>query len=318
MKKKQLMNTNLQYFARPVFDPDTTTMQDAKTGSIPKNISDAIITDAKHGSAIMKLAKAVPMTKPEEEFTYMTGIGAYWVDEAERIQTSKPSFVKAKMRAHKMAVIIPTTKENLKHSISNFFELMKPEILEAFHKQFDVATFSGVNSPFSWNILKSATDSSQLVGESTNKYDDFNKAMGMIEDHDMDANAIATIRSQKQVYRGTKDKNDMPIFNTPGAGAPDEVLGLPLAYTHKGAFGNNSIKELVGNWDQAYYGILDGVEYEILTEATLTTVEDQDGKPLNLAERDMVALKATFSPAFMIVKDEAFAAIKPAAEVPEA
>lgn len=318
MKKKQLMNMDLQYFARPTFDPDTTTMQDAKTGAIPRNISDSIITDAKNGSAIMKLAKAVPMTKPEEEFTYMTGVGAYWVDEAERIQTSKPSFVKAVMRAHKMAVIIPTTKENLKHSVTSFFELMKPEILEAFHKQLDVAAFSGVNSPFQWNVLKSATDSSQLVGESANKYDDFNKAMGFIEDHDLDANAIATIRSQKQKYRGTKDKNDMPIFNSPGGGAPDEVLGLPLAYTHKGAFGNDSIKELVADWNHAYYGVLDSVEYEILTEATLTTVVDQDGHPLNLAERDMVAIKATFSPAFMIVKDEAFAAIKPASEVPGA
>ncbi|HHP9241932.1 TPA: hypothetical protein ACSJYH_002819 [Listeria monocytogenes] len=60
------------------FNPDTTTMQSAKTGSIPINISEQIITGVKNGSAAMKLAKAVPMTKPEEEFTFMSGVGAFW------------------------------------------------------------------------------------------------------------------------------------------------------------------------------------------------------------------------------------------------
>ncbi len=309
MTKETTLKMNLQRFARPTFNPDTTTMQDAKTGSIPITISEEIITEGKNGSAIMKLAKAIPMDKPEQEFTFMTGVGAYWVDEAERIQTSKPSFVKAKMSAHKMAVIIPTTKENLKYSVTNFFELMKPEITEAFHKKFDHAAFSGVDSPFKWSVKKSATDAGQVLTETANKYDDISNAMGEIEQHDLDANAAATIKAQKRKYRGTKDENGLPIFNAGTANAPDTLVGLPLAYTHKGAFGDADITELVGNWDHARYGILSGIEYEILTEATLTTVTDEQGNPLSLAERDMAAIKATFSIGFMITKDEAFAAV---------
>lgn len=310
MKKNQLLKMELQTFGRPTFDPDTTTMQDAKTGSIPINISDSILTDVKNGSAAMKLAKAVPMTKPIEQFTYMTGVGAYWVDEAERIQTDKPTFVKAEMRSKKMAVIIPTTKENLNYSITNFFELMKPEIAEAFYKKFDQAVFTGVESPYAWNVLKSATDAGNVVPETKNKYDDINEAIAKLEAEDLDANGIATIKKQKVKYRSTKDNNGMPIFNSATSNGVDNILGLPIAYTPKTSFGKSKVAELVGDWNYAYYGILKGIEYEILTEATLTTVKDEAGNPLSLAERDMAAIKATFELGFMVVKDNAFAAIE--------
>ncbi|EPC5012291.1 phage major capsid protein [Listeria innocua] len=293
------------------FNPDTTTMQNAKTGSIPINISEKIVTGVKNGSAAMKLAKAVPMNKPEEEFTFMSGVGAFWVDEAERIQTSKPTFTKAKMRSKKMAVIIPTTKENLNYSVTNFFSLMQEEIAEAFYKKFDQAVFTGVESPYNWNIFKSATDAGNLVEETINKYDDLNEAIGLIEAEDLEPNGIATIRKQRVKYRSTKDGNGMPIFNTATSSGVDDVLGLPVAYTPKYTFGGKDISELVGDWNQAYYGILRGIEYDVLTEATLTTVKDEKGEPINLAERDMAALKATFELGFMVVKDEAFSVIQP-------
>lgn len=294
---------------RTTFDPNTTTMQDAKTGAIPINISENILTEVKNGSAAMKLAKQVPMTKPVEQFTYMTGVGAYWVDEAQRIETSKPTFVKAEMTSKKMGVIIPTTKENLRYSVTDFFSLMRAEIAEAFHKKFDQAVFTGVESPYKWDILKSATTANNLVPETKNKYDDLNLAIAKLEEEDLEANGIATIRKQRVKYRATKDENGMPIFNTATTNGVDDILGLPIAYTPKTSFGESKVGELVGDWNYAYYGILQNIEYEILTEATLTTVTDEEGNPLSLAERDMAAIKATFELGFMVVKDDAFAAV---------
>ena len=42
-----------------------------------------------------------------------------------------------------------------------------------------------------------------------------------------------------------------------------------------------------------------GINYEILTEATLQGTLDSDGKPLSLAEQDMVAIKATMRLGFL-------------------
>lgn len=297
--------------ARPTFNPANVTMQDAKTGSIPSHESEQILTDVKTGSAFMQLAKAVPMTKPIEKFTHMSGVGAYWVDEATRIQTSKPTWLPLTMTAHKMGVIIPTTKENLRYSVTNFFELMRPEIAEAFYKLFDVASFAGVNTPFAQNILAAATaaGAAHIVAETANKYDDINLAMAAIEAADLTPNGVAATNKQKTLYRATKDQNGMPIFNAPTEGEPARVVGLPVAFMPNAAFGSTTIAEIVADWNNAYYGILQGIEYEVLTEATLTTVVDEDGNPTSLAERDMVALKATMSVGMMLVKDDAFSVV---------
>jgi len=289
-------------------------MQDAKTGSIPRAQSEQVITEVKHGSAYMQLAKAIDISKPETAFTHMSGVGAYWVDEAQRIETSKPKWLKVVMRTKKMGVIIPTSKENLRYSVTDFFELMRPEITEAFAKKLDSAAIADIDNPFTWSILGSATTTGQLVAETANKYDDINAAMGYVEEADKDPNAVASLRKQKRLYRGTKDDNGHPIFNPATAGEPDSVLGLPIAYMHNMAFGTSDIAEIVGDWNNAYYGILQNIEYEILTEATLTTIEADDapGKPVSLAERDMVAIKATMEVGIMIVKDTAFAVVKKA------
>lgn len=293
------------------FNPDTTTMQDAMNGYIPTRLGTDIITDVKTGSAIMKLAKARVMTKPVEEFTFMSGVGAYWVGEGEKIKTSKPTWMKGTIEAHKMAVIIPTSKENLKHSVTNFFELMKPEIAEAFYKKFDQAAMFGTGSPYQQSLIGSALLAKQSVVETANKYEDVSGAMEFLEDNDLDANGIAAPRSQRRKYRSTKDEQGLPIFTSAHDNTPADLLGLPIAWTPKGSWDKTKADEFVANWDDVYYGILDAIEYSILTEATLTTVVDENDKPINLAESDMVAIKATFSPAFMVLRDESVAAVVP-------
>lgn len=313
MEKNKGLKMNLQYFASPTFDPDTTTMSTAKTGKIPTNVHDEILTDVKQGSALMQLGKAVPMSKPLETFTYMTGVGAYWVSEAERIQTSKPTFAEAEMRAHKLGVIIPTTKENLRYSVTNFFELMKPEIAEAFYKKIDQAGFNGEDSPWAFSVASSAEEAGNVVVDTGNVYTDINNAIGMIEDEDKDPNGLATSRSRRKDYRASLDRNGRPIFNEVTSNNVNNILGLPIAYTAKGTLAN--VNEIVADWDAVRYGILQGIEYEILEEATLTTVQDEQGNPLNLAERDMVAIKATMMIGFMVTNGDSVAVVKDAPEV---
>lgn len=301
--------------ARPIFNPDHVTMMDTKTGEIPYKQAEEIITEIKVGSAFMQLAKAVPMSAPIQKFTKLSGVGAYWVDEAQRIKTSKPTWLHLEMRAHKLGVIIPTTKENLRYSVTDFIELMKPEIAEEFSRKTDVAAFGGVDSPFAFSILKSATATGNIVPETVNKYTDINLAMAKIEAKDKVPNGIASLNSQKVKYRGTKDNNGMPIFNATTAGEPDTVLGLPVAYMPNESYGNTAITEIVGDWNYAYYGILQGIEFEVSTEASLTTMYADDAGsatqniPVNAFERDMAFLKATMMVGVMVFDDYAFSIV---------
>lgn len=298
------------------FDPNNVTMQDAKTGEVPANLTDEIITSVKTGSAIMQLAKAVPMTKPKERYTFMTGVGAYWTEEGQKIQTSKPTFLEAWIEAHKMGVIIPTTKENLSYTVTNFFELMKAEIAESFAKKFDQSALFGTDSPFPQSVLGSAAIANQVTTETKNKYDDVSDAMAFLEEQDLDANAIAAPRSQKVKYRATKDGNGNPVFNDAHGSSTADLLGLPIGWASRGSWDKTKATEILADWDKVRYGILGGIKYEILTEATLS-INGEDGKPINLAERDMAAIKATFTPAFMVFQDEAVSAIVPSGVTPK-
>lgn len=72
---------------------------------------------------------------------------------------------------------------------------------------------------------------------------------------------------------------------------------------------------IAGEWRYSLVGIRSDIEYQILQEATLQSVTDSDGKPLSLAEQDMVAIKATMRLGYLVVKQDAFAAIVPGATV---
>ncbi|MFJ9462145.1 phage major capsid protein [Viridibacillus arvi] len=302
----------MQYFA---FNPANVLLQDAKTGSIPTEQGTLVMKEFMANSVVAQLAQYEPMTKPKKQFTYLAGgPGAYWVGEAERIQTSKAEWLTATMETKKLGVIIPASKEFLRYSVSDFFNQMKPAIAEAFYTKFDQAALFGVASPYAsgTSIFERITAAGNTIarGSTDNLYTDLNGLLALVEDGDHDPNGYTTTRKFRQHLRGAVDAQKQPIFNETTAGAPAQVLGLPVGYVDGKAWDGTKADLLTGDWKYARYGILQGIEYAISEDATLTTVT-ADGAPVNLFERDMFALRATMEIGFMTLKEDAFAALTP-------
>ena len=96
--------------------------------------------DIARGSSILRLSKVEQMTSETKKFPVMTeGPGAYWVGEAERIKTSEAKWIFPEIKAKKIAVIIPVTKEKLNDTTIAVFEELKPAIAEAFYTAIDAA-----------------------------------------------------------------------------------------------------------------------------------------------------------------------------------
>ncbi|MBR0019411.1 phage major capsid protein [Bacillus subtilis] len=301
------------------FNPNNVLMQDSKTGSVPVEEGTLILKDFMTQSVVTQLAKYEKMDKTEKKFTYLaSGPGAYWVGEGERIQTSKAQWLTAKMVSKKLGVIIPVTKEFLRYSIKDFFTQMQPAISEAFALKFDQAALFGIDSPFGAGVsvferIEEKGNKIQL-GSLGNLYKELNGVISLIEEADKDPNGFTTTRRFKQSLRGAVDNQGKPIFNDPGAGATNSALGLPIGYVNSKSWDYNKAHLLTGNWDYTRYGIPQGMEYAISEEATLESVVGSDGKPINLFEQDMVALRVTQQVGFMTLADDAFAALTPAAE----
>lgn len=313
--KSKLKGINLQLFAGT-----EGYLKDELQGFVPTETANEIMGLTARGSSVLRLAKVEPMTSDTKKFPMqVSGPGAYWVGESERIKTSKAQWIFPQIVAKKLGVIIPVTKEKLNDSTIDVLNELKPNIAEAFHKAIDSACLFGTNSPFTTNIMKSITDSGQAIEVETNgagKLDlDVSDAMSLVEEIS-DPNAFVAHNGIKNSLRKLRDANGNQLFISGGYQGTSTLYELPIEFSRNGSFNKSKAEIIAGDFNMAIAGIRQGIEYEILKEATLQSVTMVDGLPLSLAENDMIALKATMRIGFLVVKDEAFSAVVPKAVVP--
>lgn len=284
-------------------------LKDQLSGFVPKPQANDIIKMVTRGSSILRMSKVETMASDKKKFNVLTdGPGAYWVGEGERIKTSGASWIHPEIEAKKLAVIIPVTKEKLQDSTINVFEELKPDIAEAFYKAIDAACFFGTGSPFATNIMDGILKNDMVVCSNSNIDIAVSDAMSYIEENGYEAGGFAGRIGIKNSLRKLRDANGAPAYVNGTTGA--ELYGQPIEFVRNGAWDKSKADLIVGEWKYSIVGIREGITYEILKEATLQGTLDTDGKPLSLAEQDMVAIKATMRLGYLVVKDDAFAAYR--------
>lgn len=296
----------MQFFAdttKATFDPDNVVMQDFKEGEIPTEYSTEIIKGIMQGSKMMQLAKYEDMKTQKKKFQYMTGgLGAYWVGEGRIIQTTKPTLVTAEMEAKKLAVIVVCSRETLTYTAAQFFEEMKPLITEAFYKKFDQATFLNIDNPFSNSVDQAATSAGNAVTGAL----DYANLLGLesfVEDNGLEINAFISSTKNNSTLRGLKDVDNTLLYDRNNK-VLDGAKVVNVDGIAKGTI-------YAGNVDYLRYGIPYGINFKLLEEAQLSSLLGEDGKPVNLAERELIAMRATMDIGFMVLNNEAFAKLSP-------
>lgn len=289
-------------------------LKDELQGFVPVEQATEIMKDVARGSSLLRLSKVTEMTSDTKKIPVMVeGPGAYWVGEGERIKTSKAGWIYPELKVKKLAVIVPTTKEKLNDTTIAVFEELKEPIGEAFYQAIDAAGFFGTNSPFSSNIMKSVEKCGHKIEIDTNgtgKLDlDVSDAMATVEDAGYDVNGFAAKIGIKNSLRKLRDANGNQLFADGVNGK--EFYSLPIEFSRNGAWDKTKAELIGADWDKSLVGIRAELEYEILKEATLQDTLWTDGKPLSLAEQDMIAIKATMRLAYLVIKDEAFCAVVP-------
>lgn len=296
---------------------DSTYLKENLQGFVPTPIATDIIADVVRGSSVMRLSKVQPMTSETQKFPVMTGgPGAYWVGETERIQTSVATWIFPELVAKKIGVIVPCSREKLEDTTINVFGVIRPYIAEAFYKAIDAACLFGTNSPFSKSIFGVANTAGRVIAEGTNaKLDlDVSDVMALVEAEGMDVNGFVAGYDLKNSLRKLRDANGNQLY-------VDDVnqktlYAQPIEFSRTDAWDKTKARAIAGDWKYAIVGLRDQIKYETLTEATLQSVTMGDGKPLSLAENDMVAIKATMRLGFLPVKENAFAVLTPKASSP--
>ena len=291
---------------------DSLYLKDNLAGFVPTELANGIMDEIARGSSILQLSEVKKMNSDTLKFQmWAEKPGAYWVGEEERIKTSTAKWIFPEMKAKKLAVIIPVTKEKLNDTTIDVFAELKPQIAQAFYTAIDKACLFGENSPFEKNIAGIAESNSHEVERNgENSLDlDISEVMGLIEGKNLDPNGFIGHYGIKKELRNLRDANgnQLAVLGM----KENSLYDLPLAFSRNGAFDKAQAELLCGDWSKSIVGIREGIEFEILTEATLQSVTMEDSKPLSLAENDMIAIKATMRLAYLPIKGDAFAVLKP-------
>ena len=285
------------------FNPDNVMMHEHKEGELLNEFNQPILLDVLQNSKIMQLGQFQDMNgKSEKEFTYWADKpGAYWVGEGRKIQTTKPSLISAKMRSHKLGVIVVASREFLNYTYSQFFEAMKPQIAEQFYKKFDEAGLLNVDNPFAQSVEQSVATAGNVVDGPITLENVLDLEDKLLE-HDVEANAFVSKIQNRTALRGVRDENTNESYYDRSSNTLD---GLPVVDLK-----SDSIKKgdlYAGDFNKMFYGIPYNMSYKISEDGQLSTVQNEDGSPVNLFEQELIALRVTMDVAFHIAVDNAFA-----------
>ena len=304
------------------FADESLFLKEQLEGFVPHPQATDIIKMATYGSAILRLSRVEMMESDNKKFPVLSkGPGAYWVDEGEKIKTSGAGWIFPQITAKKLAVIIPVTREKINDTTINVFNEVKPYIAEAFATAIDRACFfggvlDGSQPPFARNFYDAALENEMAIAFGTNaKLDlDVSDVMALVESKGFDARAFAADISLKNSLRKLRDVNGNQLYFQGAASTLDydTLYSLPIEFCRSSAWDKTKTLAFCGDFkNYSIVGIREQIQYDILKEATLTTVTTPDGKPLSLAERDLIAIRATMRLGFLPVKEDAFAMLVP-------
>lgn len=255
---------------------------------LPVDISNEIIAKAQEASAIMSLARkvnlpgrglAIPVITADPE--------AEWVAETGKKPVKNPGLNTKILRAYKLAVIVPFSKE-FKRDLNGLYNELVRRLPNALGKKFDYTVFGGEQAPGSdFDTFTGIT--AQALG--TDAYGALVDAQTDIAIHGGILNGFAISPQAQGILLASRDETGRPLFiNNVAEGAVPVVLGAKTKVT-KGAFvsGSPALVGVAGDWEQAIYGVVNGVEVSISEEATL---ELGDGSTINLWQQNMFAVRA--------------------------
>lgn len=250
----------------------------------------------------------------------VTALGAtlsvFWTDEGEKKQSSQPNFDIVTLALKKLAVIVPMTEEVVEDSGVDLTALVAQLIREAIDKEVDLQFFMGDGTVWTGIFNDTSIPTTELANNITVaglRPEDViamadNTPLGVNGMYLMHRSMLSKVRTLRQNADGTGEY----LYNVLGDGMSNSgsfagtLNGFPVKLIEAGptaasaAFDGNKPIMMFGDFKRGVaYGEKSDVRLKVLDQATIT---DTDGETvINLAEQDMIALRAVQRVGFKVV-----------------
>lgn len=263
--------------------------------TLPTEISAEVIQKTQEASAVMQLARAIALPGRGLTIPVITDDPtAAWVGETEKKPVSNPSLTQKVMRGYKLAVIVPFSNQ-FRRDLPALYNAIIERIPGVLGQKFDNTVFGGTAKPGSDFDNFASVNAHSL---SSDVYQGLVDADTDISMNGGITNGYVISPQAKGILLGAVDSDKRPLFiNNVSEGAIPMILGSK-AQVSKGAYisGSPNVVGFAGDWTKAMYGIVEGVDIQFSSDATL---ELGNGTTINLFQQNMFAVRAEIEIGFV-------------------
>ena len=268
--------------------------------TLPAEVSQEIMQKTQQESAIMRLARQIVLPGRGVQIPVITSDPtAAWVAETGAKAVSNPGLSTKLMQAYKLAVIVPFSDE-FRRDAAALYDALVARLPLALAQKFDQTVIGAVEAPGeNFDSFANCTAQSLIKSESASTYDGLVAAHSDIAEHNGSLNGFALSPAAMGILLGATDNQGRPLFIASAAdGAVARLLGAQTVESrglYKAgaagvgtAAGTPAVVGVAGDWSQAMFGTVEGVQIRFADQTGLTINSTQ----VNLWEHNMFAVRA--------------------------
>ena len=268
--------------------------------TLPAEVSAEILQKTQQQSAVMRLARQIALPGRGVQIPVITSDpSAAWVAETAAKPVSNPGLSTKLMQAYKLAVIVPFSDE-FRRDAAALYDALIARLPLALALKFDQTVVGAGERPgANFDTIAAGPAQSLVASGSHTAYKGLVAAYTDIAEHNGSANGFALSPAGSGLLLSATDTSGRPIFVAGAAeGAIPRLLGAGVvesrgiyksgaAAVGSGA-GTPAIVGVAGDWSQAMYGTVEGVQIRFADQTGLTINSTQ----VNLWEHNMFAVRA--------------------------
>ena len=275
------------------------------TITLPAEVSAEILQKTQQASAVMQLARQIPLPGRGAVIPVITSDpAASWVTETNEKPVSNPGLSTKLMQAYQLAVIVPFSRQ-FRRDANALYNAIVERLPLALAQKFDATVIGAVDAPGeNFDTFALATAQALVPGVGETVYGNLVAAYGDIASQGGSMDGIAISPVGMSLLLGATGTDNRPIFNSAADAAIARILGARTvesrgmykagAAGQGTAAGTPAIVGVAGDWTQAMWGTVGGVDISISEESTLTIGTQQ----INLWQRNMFAVRAEIEVGF--------------------
>lgn len=274
--------------------------------TLPAEVSQEIMQKVQGSSAVMQLARQIALPGRGVQIPVITSDpSAAWVAETGAKPVSNPGLSTKLMQAYKLAVIVPFSDE-FRRDAAALYDALISRLPGALALKFDQTVVGAVEKPGeNFDSFAECTAQSLVASGGHTAYSALVAAFADIATQNGSLNGFAMSPAGEGLLLGAVDSDGRPLFvNSAADGAIPRILGARTvegrgiyktgaAPVGSGA-GTPAIVGIAGDWTQAMYGTVEGVQIRFADQTGLTINSTQ----VNLWEHNMFAVRAEIEVGF--------------------